>query len=251
MTPYYQADGITLYHGDMREILPLLQTTFDACVTDPPYNETNLQWDIWPDGWPDLVTALTSSLWCFGSFRMFWDRRDQFNAWKLSQDIIWEKHNGSGMHADRFRRIHELAIHLYRGEWSAIHKNPPVITVEEQRKRTSLVRGKKPEHWKGIEGGSGYSYDGKRVMGSIIYARSCHGHAVNETQKPEAIVAPLLQYAVPPRGTVIDPFAGSGTTLVEARRQGFTAVGIEKRREQCEYIVARLSQRELFPLPAH
>jgi site-specific DNA-methyltransferase (adenine-specific) len=37
-------------------------------------------------------------------------------------------------------------------------------------------------------------------MGSVIFARSCHGYAVNETQKPEAIVAPLLQYSVPEGG---------------------------------------------------
>lgn len=246
MQPYYEESGITLYQGDMREILPQLGMTFDACVTDPPYNETRLEWDVWPDGWPALVAQFTSSLWCFGSFRMFWDRVQQFSDWRLSQDVIWEKHNGSALHADRFRRVHETAIHLYRGEWSGLYKKPPVVTIQEDRRRSSMVRGRKPEHWGQQDTGNGYNYDGTRIQRSIIPARSCHGYAVNETQKPEAIIAPLLEYSVPPGGIVVDCFAGSGTTLAVARSQGKRAIGIEKRASQCDEIVSRLSQKELF-----
>lgn len=83
-------------------------------------------------------------------------------------------------------------------------------------------------------------------MGSVIYARSCHGYAVNETQKPEAIVAPLVEYSVPPGGTVVDCFAGSGTTGVYARKTGRKAILIEKREAQCRAIVQRLAQRDLL-----
>jgi len=251
MMPYYQADGITLYHGDMREIVPRLGITFDAAVTDPPYNETSLEWDVWPAGWPALVATVTKALWCFGSLRMFWDRVPEFKDWQLAQDVVWEKHNGSGLHADRFRRVHELAIHFYRGDWSAIFKNPPVVTITEERRRGKLIRGKKPEHWGGLEMGEGYGYDGTRLMRSVIPVASCHGYAVNETQKPEGIIAPLLAYSVPPGGSVLDCFAGSGTVLVEARRQGKRAVGIESRESQCREIVLRLAQKELFERMLH
>ena len=70
MKPYYEGGGIQLWHGDMREILPTLGD-FEACVTDPPYQETSLKWDRWVDGWPALVAEHTRSLWCFGSMRMF------------------------------------------------------------------------------------------------------------------------------------------------------------------------------------
>lgn len=240
--PFYEADGITLYHGDAIDILPHLQSV-DAVVTDPPYNETNLEWDVWPDGWPGMLLPLARSLWCFGSLRMFWDRRDEFSAWKLSQDVVWEKHNGSGLHADRFKRVHELAIHLYHGEWTSLYKSPVIVTVYEEQK--SLKRGQKPQHFGDVEAGSGYNYDGTRIMRSVIPVRSCHGYAVNETQKPEGIVAPLLEYCVPPGGVVLDPFAGSGTTLAVARSQGKRAIGIERRESQCREIVKRLSQGEL------
>lgn len=79
----------------------------------------------------------------------------------------------------------------------------------------------------------------------MIRAKSCHGYATNETQKPEAIVAPLIAYSVPRDGLVLDPFAGSGTTLVVARQTGRRAIGIELRRDQCEDAVHRLTQLDL------
>lgn len=248
MKPYYEADGVTLYHGDMLEIVPQLEVRFDAVVTDPPYNETNLDWDVWPSGWPALIERVTNSLWCFGSMRMFLDRGAEFASWRFAQDIVWEKHNGSSLHSDRFRRVHELALHFYRGEWESVFKQPPVVTVTEDRRRGKLFRGQKPAHFGSVEAGSGYEFDGKRLMRSVIPVRSCHGFAVNETQKPEGIVAPLLAYSVAPGGIILDCFAGSGSVLAEARRQGKRSVGIEKRLSQCVEIVKRLSQTEFhFP----
>jgi len=69
---------------------------------------------------------------------------------------------------------------------------------------------------------------------------------VNETQKPEDIVAPLLQYSVPPGGLVVDCFAGSGTTGAVARKTGRRAILIEKRESQCQAIAARLAQGDLL-----
>jgi site-specific DNA-methyltransferase (adenine-specific) len=239
--PYYQGNGVTLYHGDCREILPLLGHV-DAIIADPPYNETNLEWDTWPPGWPDVATRCTKSMWCFGSLSMFLAFRDEFRLWTMSQDVVWEKHNGSGLHGDRFRRVHDHAVHFYKGDWASVYKDTPIVTVEEERKRQTLIRGKKPAHWGGLELGKGYEYDGKRYMRSVIPVRSCHGRAVNETQKPEGIIAPLLQYCVAPGGVVCAPFAGSGTVLAVAQAQGRRAIGIEKRASQCIEIVKRVSQ---------
>ena len=71
-------------------------------------------------------------------------------------------------------------------------------------------------------------------MRSVIYEHSCHGTAINETQKPVPLVLPLIEYSCPPGGIVVDPFAGSGTTLIAARDLGRRAIGIELREDQCE-----------------
>lgn len=262
MKPYFEDAGVTLYHGDFREVIPELRpepvdaakpcdrsrwTIADAIITDPPYAETNLEWDVWPDGWPSLLTAAAPALWCFGSLRMFWERRDEFAAWKIAQEIVWEKHNGSGPRVDRFRRVHEFAVQFYTGEWETLFKSP-VMTHDALKIRARRQGG--PTHWNPA-GPSTFASEegGPRLQRSVIHVASCHGYAVNETQKPEGIIRPLMEYSVPPGGLVLDPFAGSGTTLVVARQQGKRAIGIEKRESQCAEIVKRLAQAELFTVP--
>ena len=125
--PYYADGSIALWHGYMREIIADERITADLVVADPPYGETSLQWDRWPVGWLEAASPASSALWCFGSLRTFGMHWPEFlNAsWTYSQDVIWEKHNGSGFHADRFRRVHEHATFWYRGLWRDIHHEVP------------------------------------------------------------------------------------------------------------------------------
>ena len=242
--PYYEDEAVTLYHGDALALLPLLPRA-DAVVTDPPYGETSLDWDVWPDGWPDAAALVAPQMWCFGSMRMFLDKRGDLAGWKLAQDVVWEKHNGANLFNDRFRRVHELALHFYHGDWASLPKEPQY--TNDATKRTARRKGR-PEHWGALGHAHKYASEdgGPRMMASVIYARSCHGYAVNETQKPEDIVAPLLQYSVPPGGLVVDCFAGSGTTGAVARKTGRRAILIEKRESQCQAIAARLAQGDLL-----
>lgn len=241
MTPYWKDDRLTLYCGDALELLPELKA--DAIITDPPYGETSLEWDQWPASWPAAAADASSSMWCFGSLRMFMERTVELWCWKLSQDIIWEKHNGTNPFNDRFRRVHEVAAHFYRGDWANIYKSPQFTNDATAR---TVRRKKRPPQWGDIGAASYASEDGgPRLMGSVIYARSCHGRAVHPTQKPEAIIAPLMEYSVPPGGLVLDCFAGSGVVLLAARKSGRRAIGIEKSPDRCAAIVQRLSQSEL------
>lgn len=196
--PFFDDGQVSIYCGDMREIVPLLGK-FDAVITDPPYEETSLKWDRWPEGWPSLLVDHAPQIWCFGSMRMFWEKSGEFKDWHLAQDIVWEKHNGSSLHSDRFRRVHENAVHLYRGDWSTIYKSPPIVAVDETRKRKAVTRRKKPAHFGGI-GKAAYEYAGTRIMRSVIAVKSCHGYAEHPTQKPEGIIWPLMKYSVPGGG---------------------------------------------------
>lgn len=244
MTPYYQDDhGLTLYCGDALAVLRELPVgSVDAVVTDPPYGTTSLEWDRWVPGWMSELACLkpTGSVWCFGSLRMFMEHHGEFADWKLAQEIVWEKHNGSSFHADRFKRVHELAVQFYRGEWAAVFKNP--ITTPDATART-VRRKQRPPHTGSIEAGSFRSVDGgPRLMRSVLQVRSCHGSAQHPTQKPTGIVDPLVRYSCPTGGTTCDPFCGSGTSLVVAKKLGLRAVGIEINEEFCKIAVQRLQQ---------
>lgn len=241
--PYYADEHVQLYHGDFRDILPQLELVPDLVVADPPYGETSLDWDRWPDGWPDLIPG--RSMWCFGSMRMFLERRDEFTGWKLSQDVVWEKHNGSGFATDRFRRVHEHALHFYKGDWSMIRHETPV-THNAVKRRSG--RKAQPAHTGSIGINVYETEDGGPLLcRSVLYAPAVRFQGVNETEKPRGILEPLIEYGCPPGGLVLDVFAGSCSTLVAARALGRRAIGIEKRESQCEIAVShRLSQSTLL-----
>jgi site-specific DNA-methyltransferase (adenine-specific) len=77
--------------------------------------------------------------------------------------------------------------------------------------------------------------------------RSTNGaNNTHPTVKPTDLMRWLVRLVTPPGGVVLDPFAGSGTTLVAARAEGFRCIGIEREEEYAEIVAARLSQLSLF-----
>lgn len=238
--PYYQDDLVTLYHGDYADHLEDFSGA-DAIVTDPPYGETSLVWDRWPSGWPTELARVSNSLWCFGSFRMFMDNLADFKPWKFAQEIVWEKQDGSGFTTDRFRRVHELATHWYQGAWSEVRHETPRVGFSGPNK--SVVRAPVGKSQHGDRGASSYVDDGRRLMRSVLRINNTHGHAVHPTQKPLGIVTPLIEYSSPTGGLVVDPFSGSGTTLLAARLIGRRAIGTEANEAYCEAAARRLSQQ--------
>lgn len=249
MRPYYSDSLVTLYHGDCREVLPKIDCAAVSCViADPPYGETSLEWDSWPEGWVGATANAVpraASLWFFCSMRLLMMRERAFahSGWLFAQDIVWEKHNGSGFHADRFKRVHEYATHWYRGWWGDVFKAP--VTTPDATART-VRRKRRPAHTGNIGAAAYTSEDGgPRLMRSVIYCRSEHGRAQNETQKPVGIVEPLVRYSARPGSAVLSPFAGSGTDLVVAKALGLRAIGIESREAQCEVAAERCRQEVL------
>lgn len=244
MTPYYSDDSVTLYHGDCRELLAGFDHVLGArlILTDPPYGETSLGWDSWPKGWPSILAEHSAAMWCFGSMRMFLEQRDEFTDWRLSQDVVWEKHRPSSVATDRFARIHEHALHWYRGLWSDIHHDTPKVPRPGPRVATARRAAVEP-NIRGAIGASTWEDDGTRWHPTIIRGRTMHRNgAINETEKPVGLLEPLISYGCPPHGLVLDPFAGSGSTLVAAKNLGRKAIGIELREDQCEATAKRLAQ---------
>lgn len=82
------------------------------------------------------------------------------------------------------------------------------------------------------------------VLKSFSYCNKEHGK-VHPTQKPLALMRWCLSL-VPDAATVLDPFMGSGTTLVAAKLEGRRAVGIEISEKYCEAAANRLRQGVLF-----
>lgn len=267
MTPYYEDGMVRLFLGDCREVVPALGLTADCLVTDPPYGETSLPWDRWPDGWPTVAARASRSMWCFGSMRMWLAKAAELSVggWRVSQDfvghrfpddpqfdpepvfdevsIIWEKDNGTNFSADRFRRVHEHAVHFYRDNWAGTYHEVPRVPYVGPDSRHGYQPSAGRQHMGVIGTGRSWVDDGSRLMKSVVKIPSMWRRgALHPTEKPVGLLTPLISYACPPGGTVGDLFAGSGSTLVAARDFGRHAWGVEIDEKYAEIAARRLAQ---------
>lgn len=252
--PFFRDDSVTLHLGDCLDVLASLpEAGIDSVVTDPPYGTTSLAWDVPVEGWLPLLERVlkpSGSVWLFGSLRSLAPIVAAADAhtlgpWRFAQDIIWEKHNGSNFHADRFKRVHEQAIQLYREPWGDIFR--AIQTTPGARKKVVRKKERPPHHTGEINPWTYTSEDGGPLLQrSVIAVRSCHGSAVHPTQKPEGILRPLIAYSTPPGGIVLDPFAGSCTTGLVARELGCRSVLIEIDPDYAAAGLQRLDQTSLL-----
>lgn len=246
MNLVYEDECVALYCGDGRDYIASSCIGGTVIVTDPPYGDTSLPWDRPVDGWQEYAATVCRDLWCFGSMRFHLGQRQAFEraGFTYAQEVIWEKHNGSGFQNDRFKRVHEIAVHWYLGEWASHYHRVPVTMDATPR---TVRRKGRPPHLGEIGDGAYVSEDGgPRLMRSVQYVRSEHGRAIHPTQKPTGILRPLIEYSCPPDGTVLDPFAGSASTLLAARELGRKAIGVEINPDHCKAAAARLAQTELL-----
>lgn len=209
LTPYYSESGITIYHGDCREILPHLEPV-DLVLTDPPYgidygksggfNATH-GWGPWRENvaWDkerpardifDLILKAGKSQIIWGG-NYFTDYLPPTMQW-----LIWDKGQRDFSLADC-----EMA-------WSSQYKASRIFNYP----RGAAVQ------------------DGKQ----------------HPTQKPLALISWCLGFHKDAQ-TILDPFMGSGTTLRAAKDMGRKCIGIEISRDYCDIAIRRL-QQETLPL---
>lgn len=223
----------TVITGDCRTVLEKSPDEFiDLIIADPPYGDTSLKWDKKSDDWVPIAFPKLSkhgSMWVFGSMRYFLSMGQVFKdaGFEICQDIVWEKHNGSGFASDRFKRVHEHVVQFRRkdSKWSDIYND--VQVTMDARKR--VVRTKKrPPHMGQIGGNSFESIDGgPRLCRSVIFEASCHGFAIHPTQKPVGLLEILIKTSCPKHGLVGDLFAGSASVGVAAHLNSRRYFGVE------------------------
>jgi len=210
--PYYQHDGITIYNADCRDVLPELGE-FDLLLTDPPYGLGK-----------KLHTeekGVSSSSIFAGSFpksELGWDIVPESDCIKqviaaATEYVMW----GGNYFCDSLTPAQCVLV------WDKMNGTNSMADCEIAL--TSLQIGAK-------------------VFSRHHFSKGCGGK-VHPTQKP----LPLMQWCLswlPDAKTVLDPFMGSGTTLVAAKMEGRQAVGIELSEKYCEAAVNRLAQGVLF-----
>lgn len=222
---------IRVIPGDCRTDLQA-HGPFDMLMADPPYGDTALAWDRHCDGWIETAAAIikpTGSMWVFGSMRFFQSMGSKFTdaGWKLAQDLVWEKQNGSGFATDRFKRVHEHVVQFYLNStpWRTVYNEVQRVSYVGPDKHTRARRSRTPHT--GSIGAHEYEDDGTRMMRSVIPMKNLHGKAIHPTEKPVGLLEILIRTSCPPDGIVGDLFAGSGAA-------GEASMSVGRRYAGCE-----------------
>lgn len=208
--PYYDRDGVTLYHGDCRDILPHIpDLAFDLLATDPPYG-------IKRDGQPETFT------------------KQARHKRKHHAAFGWDEEPPDAETFDHLFRVSRDQV-IWGANYFTPHLPPSMgWLVWDKGQRLSMSDAELAFTSRAAA---------LRVCTVNRGAIALDG-AEHPTQKPERLMHWCLGM-FPGIATVFDPYAGSGTTLRAAKNLGLRAVGIEREEHYCRVIVDRLQQAVL------
>ena len=230
-----------IVHSDCLEALGLLPAeSIDLAYLDPPFNtgkahiSSNGQYE---DIWPDLATYLAfmrnriSAMYRIlkpnGSILLHCDWRtchhfrlmldELFGAEAFVNHLVW-RYGLGGSSPRRFARKHDDILFYAKGE--AYFFDPPLVPATSNRMRGQMKKA-----------------------GDVLDIPSINNMAIERvgypTQKPLCLLELLVNACCPPNGIVLDPFCGSGTTLVAAKLNGRSFIGVDCNAEAVRLARAR------------
>lgn len=240
MKPYYADELVTLYHGDSGEIMgDFADASVGAILTDPPYNVSHR------NGRDGTTTGKIKRV--DGTSRTV--RRD-FGAW----DRDWQPGRFIA-HARRLLRpsgsLIAFTSEFLMADWLASGLNHRNLIVWRKTNPTPqfpklYVRSTEFAVWQ-VNGAGGWvfnagGYQPDCYEGPVVPA----AERVHDTQKPVWLMRELAAVHTAPNDLVLDPYAGSGTTLLACRDLGRRVIGIERDEAHCEAAAKRLAQGVLL-----
>lgn len=209
MRPYYQDDSVTLYHGDCQDLPTHDYRAAAVMLTDPPYG-----------------IAYNSG-----------SRRDTLAA---------------SIEGDKDTSLRDLVIEWREGRPCLVFGTWRIPRPDATRARLiwdtkgALGMGDLSIPWKPSDQeiyvlGSGfYGHRDSNVLTCAPVQSMARNGRQHPHEKPVPLLVRLLDKC--PRGMVLDPFSGSGSTLVAAKQVGLPAVGVEIEERYCEIAAKRLAQ---------
>jgi site-specific DNA-methyltransferase (adenine-specific) len=220
--PYFDEEGITIYHGDCREVIPQLQPqSIDLLLTDPPYGQQfqgqaliTAKANIRADGARQGMRLVRQMLFALGeegrvmkpdahaylfchweSWPDFYDAVSSYM--KIQNALIWFKNRGgSGDTEYEYARDYEVILYAMAGR--------------------------------------GRPLAGRRDGAVIAGIQPVLGDRLHPTEKPEKLFRYMIEKSCPFGGTVLDPFGGAMPAARAAKAAGRRAVVIEIEERYCE-----------------
>ena len=212
-------EPVTLYKGDMIEVLHRLDTKFDLVIADPPYGVTDYEWDkLDTKNWLQAIIPHLNE-----QYHLFWFCSPQYAAdiemifreldLSIQSRIIWHRRNmAQGSHAkNKFIDTWEMVFH-------------------SGNKNLNF-----PEGW------TDKWFD---VQVHAVPQTNFEDKKLHPTQKPISLIRRFVEFASDQDNTILDPFAGSGTTGEACQTDDRKCVLIEKEEGYCGIIKGRLHIEE-------
>lgn len=208
----------TIIHADSLTVLRQMEPeSVDAVITDPPYGinyvsqtGAKVKNDTAPFIWflYDAFRVLKpgGSIICFTR----WDVQQTFidamklAGFKVKSEVIWDKViGGQGDLKAQFSPSHENIIFAIKGK---------------------------------------YSFPGHRPRDLVTYQKLASSQMIHPTEKPVGLLTNLISSVTKPGDLIVDPFAGSGSTCVAAKKTGRRFIGIELDDEHFERASRRIEE---------
>lgn len=258
LTPYYEDGQVTIYHGDCLEILPQFDPcSFDLVVTSPPYNLGVTTGGGFPTGhyapnapmgkrggqgkWPGAAIA--------DGYGVHSDAMPpaEYEAWQREAlAVLWNLIRDDGaIYYNHKPRVQGGRL------WTPFDVNPglPVRQVVIWQRAGGINFSPSfyvPTHeWIVIFAKPAFRLKSKGASGvGDVWVIPQESGTAHPAPFPEAL--PRMAIETTDAALTLDPFMGSGTTLVAAKRMGKRAVGVEINERFCEMAAKRLAQGSLF-----
>lgn len=230
MTPYYEDSAVRLFVGDAREILPSINGVH-ACITDPPYGTENGRG--------------------YGRRQLHGGRVGRMIAGDADLTTVAEclPLAMASLRPDAW--VVMFCGARKRPEVDAILQSLPLVYFGEvvwDKAIPGMGVGVRYQHETALLYEHGTAYRGEPHLLSVLRVTTLsriNPHAKHPHEKPTEVMEHLVGWACPTDGIVLDPFMGSGSTLVAAKNLGRKAIGIEIEERYCEIAAKRCSQEVL------
>ena len=247
---------------DVFTVLPHLPSeTFDLIVADPPYNLTKTfngsvhkqttldRYETWLGSWiPEMRRLLkpSGSIYVCGDWRSSAAiHRVLLAHFTVRNRISWEREKGRGAKANWKNNTEDI--------WFATVSEDYVFNVDAVKLKRRVIapytdRNGEPKDWEQTDHGKFRTTHPSNVWTDLtVPFWSMAENTDHPTQKPEKLLAKIILASSDVGHVVFDPFVGSGTTLVVAKKLGRRFFGVEVDHEFCCLTQRRLELAEIDP----
>lgn len=257
-------DGTTLYHGDCLSLLAMMDdASVDLIVTSPPYADQRkgTYGGISPDLYVEWFTPIAKQLLRVtkptGSFvlnikeKAVNGERHTYVleliiqmrklGWFWTEEYIWHKKNSfPGKWPNRFRDSWERCLHFTKSKKFAMYQEAVMVPMGDWKKDRLKKLSEKDITRDESKVGSGFGKNISNWQGremayptNVIHMATECGNKSHSAAYPESLPEWFIKLFTQENDVVLDPFSGSGTTLLVANKLSRRSVGFELLAEHC------------------